>query len=830
MSKTKTLYSYENKPFEERPYLQYALPWAIIISPDSGIVQNKNADLMAGFKFRGPDTASSTPEELIAYNNQLNNVFKLLPTGVVLYLDAHRHLSGNYEKSQMPSAFLQKIEDDREEYYNNSSHYDTDYYFIVCYRMPGKARGKITDFFIEDAKGKNKKAISSNQKFMQDQLNKFVEILNNIAGMLDKQFQSLEALKTEEMLAYLHSTISTKRHPITYNPTKYVSDYLVDCGFTTGRSPKLGDKHMRIITILNFKPMSYPGVLDVFNQLPIEYRWTSRFICLSKYDAQKELKNHQSRWKQLLKTPWQMLIEAINHTTTDNVNEDALIKENDISYALMKLGEDALSFGYYTMTMTLLNEDLNTLTEQTNLVVEQLNSLGFTAYVETENSAAAWFGSLPGCYKNNCRRPIISSLNFSHLAPTTAAWAGDKRNDYLNGAVILYTDTSGATPFRLNFHVGDLGHTMVVGPSGAGKSVLLNTLEAHFMKYKDANVFIFDKSMSSRAITLAVGGNFYDLANEEHSNGLSFQPFANIDDSTEIKWAKEWIISYLKGRNVNITPATDSAIWKALNSLKIMSKEERTISNFSSMVQDNDIRMSLEPLTMNGAYGRLFDNNKDFAGEGHWQVFEMETLMNTKEIVPITLEYLFHRIETQIKTAKGPSIIVLDECWLFFDNPIFKDKLREYFKDMRKKNTSIIFATQNLTDIANKTDLMTTVMENCPSRIFLPNINAINEQNKEMYKQFGCNETQINIIATMTPKRDYYYSSSKGNRIFRLALQPMEAVFVTSTAKTDQQAIDLILQDHSNTEEFIKEWLTYKGQHDLWKNFEMRYLNYEKIA
>lgn len=74
----------------------------------------------------------------------------------------------------------------------------------------------------------------------------------------------------------------------------------------------------------------------------------------------------------------------------------------------------------------------------------------------------------------------------------------------------------------------------------------------------------------------------------------------------------------------------------------------------------------------------------------------METLMSTPAIVPATLDYLFHRIEGSLKEAAGPSIIVLDECWLFFDNPAFKDKLREYFKDMRKKNTSIILQRKTL--------------------------------------------------------------------------------------------------------------------------------------
>ena len=146
---------------------------------------------------------------------------------------------------------------------------------------------------------------------------------------------------------------------------------------------------------------------------------------------------------------------------------------------------------------------------------------------------------------------------------------------------------------------------------------------------------------------------------------------------------------------------------KLLKSLATFPPEQRTISNFCDLVQDQEIRITLKPMTSQGSYGKLFDNNKETAGtDGFWQVYEMETLMATPAIVPATLDYLFHRIESSLKAASGPAIIVLDECWLFFDNPAFKDKLREYFKDMRKKNTAIIFATQQLAKVANKPDLL----------------------------------------------------------------------------------------------------------------------------
>ena len=588
---------------------------------------------------------------------------------------------------------------------------------------------------------------------------------------------------------------------------------------------QLGEKHIKLVTILDFPPMSTPGVFDVFNNLDMEYRWVSRYIFLSKLDATQELKNFLMRWNQQIKSFWTQVREAVlKEKFNDAIDETAVMNKDDVSVAIQELGQDAVSYGYYTMTMMVSDDNKDRCTDKANRILEAINSLGYCGYIETDNSMEAWWGAIPGCYRANIRRPIVNSLNFCHLAPVTSIWPGDRRNEYLKGPVLLYTDTNGFTPFRLSLHVGDVGHTLICGPSGSGKSVLLNTLEAHFLKYPDSNVFIFDKAASSRALTLAVGGNFYNIAAESEGE-LSFQPLARIDDEQEIKWAKEWILAYLKQKNIEITPAKDNFVWKALRSLKEFPEEQRSISTFCEMVQDQEIRQALLPLTVKGSYGKLFDNTKDVSGKGRWQVYEMETLMSTPAIVPATLDYLFHRIEAQLKEAVGPSLILLDESWLFFDNEAFRQKLRESFKDMRKKNTSIIFATQNLSDLANKPELLNTVMDNCPNRIYLPNRNARTAQNRELYKLFDCNDKQIDIIASMTPKRDYYYSSEKGNRIFRLALQPAEIPFVTATAKQDQQAMNRILAEHGR-EKFIQKWFEYKGYEEEWQDYRKRYLQH----
>ena len=817
-SKKRKPFSQEVGVFEEKPRLQYLLPWAYV-DEDTGIVHGKDHSMLAVYEFRGPDMDSSTYLDLMQYNAAVNNVIKKLPTGYVLYFEAQRGISKEYQESRLDVPLVQKMEDERKAYYAGQKHFETRYYFIVYLEPPQLLKHKLTDLFISDKQKDGK----TDMRLYVGIVEKFINNVNLIGDMLHSWFPDIHPLNAEEALTYLHSTISTKKQVVKVNPLNYISEYICDCGVLGGREMMLGDRYIKMITILDFPPVSTPGAFDRLNNLDIEYRWVSRFICMSKVDAQKELKDYRQRWNQQIKSFWTQVREAIlKEKREDERDETAMYNKDDASAALQELGQDYTSYGYYTMTVMVSDEDQGKCLEKANRILESINSLGYTAYIETDNSMESWWGSIPGCYRANIRRPIVSSLNFCHLAPVTATWSGDKRNECLKGPVLLYTDTTGYTPFRLSLHVGDVGHTLICGRTGSGKSVLLNTLEVHFLKYPNSNVFIFDKAASSRALTLAVGGNFYNIASEG-SGELSFQPLAHVEDEKETKWAKEWILGYLNLKNITITPAKDNFVWKALLSLREFPKEQRTISTFCEMVQDQEIRQALAALTVKGAYGKLFDNNKDISGIGRWQVFEMETLMATPAIVPSTLEYLFHRIETKLQKASGPSLIIMDEAWLFFDNPMFKEKIKEYFKDMRKKNTSIILATQNLTDLSAKPELLSAVLNNCPNKIYLSDKEAKTEKSQEIYRMFGCNEKQMDIIANMEPKRDYYYSSEKGNRIFRLALQPIELPFVTATAKKDQQAMDSILQS-AGRESFIEEWLKYKDCQDEWEDYRENYL------
>ena len=94
----------------------------------------------------------------------------------------------------------------------------------------------------------------------------------------------------------------------------------------------------------------------------------------------------------------------------------------------------------------------------------------------------------------------------------------------------------------------------------------------------------------------------------------------------------------------------------------------------------------------------------------------------------------------------GPTLIVLDECWVFFENPMFAEKIKEWLKTLHKYNTSVLFATQSLDDVA-KSPIFDTVLSSCKSRIFLPDEGALTESRSKLYRAFGLNSRQIQLLA-----------------------------------------------------------------------------------
>ncbi|TIS67987.1 MAG: conjugal transfer protein TrbE, partial [Mesorhizobium sp.] len=369
---------------------------------------------------------------------------------------------------------------------------------------------------------------------------------------------------------------------------------------------------------------------------------------------------------------------------------------------------------------------------------------------------------------------------------------------------LLVAETSGSTPFRLSTHVEDVGHMLAVGPTGAGKSVLLALIALQFRRYAGAQVYVFDKGNSARAATLAMGGEHHALGAD---GSLAFQPLRSINDQASRSWAAEWIASLIAHENVTVTPEVKEAIWSALASLATAPAQERTLTGLSVLLQSNALKSALMPYTLDGPFGRLLDADHDGLALSDVQCFETEELMHSQGALLPVLTYLFQRLEERFDGR--PTLIMLDEAWVYLDNPLFAARIREWLKVLRKKNVSVVFATQSLADIAGSA-IAPAIIESCPQRIFLPNDRAVEPQARTAYERFGLSERQIELIARATPKRQYYLQSRRGNRLFELGLGPIALALCGASDPATQTLIDRILSEDGQGS-FASQFLIARG-------------------
>jgi len=774
------------------------LPWAALVG--EGVVINKDGSFQRTARFRGPDLDSATPAELVAVTSRLNNALRRLGSGWAIFVEAQRLPAGVYPFSRFPDPVSALVDAERRAQFEEAgAHFESAYFLTLCWLPPVEDASRAEGWLYEGRSGREASG--------REQLAGFVDRTDRVLNLIEGFMPEAAWLSDEETLTYLHATVSTRRHRVRVPETPmHLDAILVDEPLVGGLEPRLGASHLRTLTVMGFPTQTWPGLLDDLNRLAFEYRWSTRAVLLDKTDAAKVLGRIRRQWFAKRKSIAAIIKEVMTNEASVLLDSDASNKAADADLALQELGSDLVGTAYVTATVTVWDENPRVVDERLRLVEKVIQGRDFTCMVERVNAIEAWLGSLPGHVYANVRQPPVSTLNLAHMMPFSAVWAGPARDEHFRAPPLFLAKTEGATPFRFSLHVGDIGHTLVVGPTGAGKSVLLALMALQFRRYERAQVFAFDFGGSIRAAALAMGGDWHDLGGslaDDAAEPVALQPLARIDQADERAWAAEWVAAILSVEKIPVTPEVKEHLWSALASLASAPLSERTLTGLSVLLQSQALKQALRPYAVGGPSGRLLDAEAERLGDADVLAFETEGLIGTGAASAV-LAYLFHRIEDRL--TGRPTLLIVDEGWLALDDEGFAGQLREWLKTLRKKNASVVFATQSLADI-DGSRIAPAIIESCPTRVFLPNERALEPQIARVYERFGLNARQIEILSRATPKRDYYCQSRRGNRLFELGLGEIALALTAASSKSDQALIARLLAEHGRSD-FGRAWLT----------------------
>lgn len=789
------------------------LPWAALV--DNGIVLTKSGALMAGFAFRGPDLDSSTRDELTSVAARINAALQMTD-GWSLHVDTLRgqsqYVMPDAEWPDRTTRLLAEARQIARE--GESSGYDSRSVLVVCWHPDPDAASKTEALFVQGGgeSGPHLKALSIFKGALREIRDRLSGLIK-ISRLVDEELP--DGSISSPLLAHLQACVTFEQRQkfiIPENPM-YLDAVLGRRPVVPGFEPIVGGKTVVALSITGMPATSHPGILDFLGRLQTEYRWSNRFIFLSTRQADKAIKSYRSKWAQKRLSLLNLLRSANNGSPT-HINLDAEAMAQDAVEAEAVNSSGLVRFGYWTSTILLAHEKAEVAREAARQIKKRIVDAGFDCMIEDVNAVEAVIGSMPGNTHANVRRPLIHTLNLAHYLPFTQVWSGPSVHPcpfYPPASPpLLLAATDGATPYRLCLHAGDLGHTAIIGPTGSGKSTLLATLAAAHMRYPRAQVFAFDKGYSMQPLVLASGGQHYDIAGDDST--LAFCPLGRIDTDVERSWAAEWLESLCELQGLAVAPDIRREIYRAVVQLSQQTfefQDQRTLTDYLTVVQDHDVRSALEYYTLCGSAGDLLDSKSDSLDEDRFQVFELEHLMNRGEkvVIPV-LTYLFHRLSSRFDGS--PTLLILDEAWVMLGHPVFRAKLREWLKVLRKSNVAVVFATQSLTDLT-RSGIADVVFESCPSKILLANAEAQTDAIRPLYQEIGLNARQIEIVSRMTPKRQYLHLHPDGRRVFDLGLTAEELAFVGASDRDSLRRIAELRAADPDT--WPAAWLRERGLH-----------------
>ena len=623
-------------------------------------------------------------------------------------------------------------------------------------------------------KAVNKMAADKTQRIieLQKHINDIHEITTRLLGTLKNyKPQILGVRETDEgafseVLEFFAMIINCGEYAPVLIPTNHASKMLASQRLYFGRraievrSPFGKSRFAGIVSIQQYANFTSAGLLDVFLQMPFEIIITQTY----KFANRAKAINSISLKKQRMESSGDRAITLLAELTD----------------ALDMASSGHIAFGEHSLMVMAKANTIDELDANLSLCYGELVNIGIMPSREEFNLQAGYWSQVPGNFGYIARGSQINTLNLAGFVSLHNYPTGKREKNHWGPALTILDTTSG-TPYYFNFHVRDVGHSMIIGPTGAGKTVMMNFLMAQAQKY-DVRMFFFDKDRGAEIFLRAVGGKYSVI---DPSKDSGFNPLHLPDAAENRTFLAEWFRALcLATFDQQISPEEGDLIAEAVSGNYKMDKEKRILRNvapFLGLEGPGTLASRMRIWHSGETHSGLFDNpidNVDFTVAKTFG-FEMAKVLADGLSINSVLLYLFHKINLSLDGS--PTVIVLDEAWALIDNPIFAPKIKDWLKVLRKLNAMVVFATQSVEDISNSS-ISDTLVQQTATQIYLPN----NKATKVYREVFMLSQREFALIKTTDPGTRYFLvKQNEDSVVARIDLSGMDDIINVLSGRAD---------------------------------------------
>lgn len=741
------------------------IPYKCLYNSDT--VLTKDDSLVRVIKIKGFSFETADDIDIDLKKNARNNLLKSMAVGTLsLYFHTIRRKEKSYPDGIMSDTFSQRLDDEWSQRHTDESYVNEHYVTIIR----GKEQTGIAKIENMLKSIQQKADKSARARELKNQFSDIEEMTSRIVnGFANYGTEVLGLSENEDgiysdLLGFFCQIINPGyTQPISVGCQDLSSQLPISRLYFGSKSIEIHNpdkiKHAGIVSVKEYRPSTHAGVFDGFMQMPCEIIISQSLTYIDRMFAISSMQLQQRRLVQ---------------------SEDVAVSQiQEIDEALDSAMSGEFAFGNHFMTVMCIEDSEKALESSLSLAVVELSNAGITGVRERVNMEPAFWAQLPCNQDFMARRCIVNTKNIAAFASFHNYPSGQRKRNHWGDAVTVLDTTSG-TPFFFNFHVRDVGHTMIIGPTGAGKTVLLNFLCAQAQKF-NGRLFFFDKDRGAEIFIRAIGGRFMvpDSAKDSGFNPLQ------LDDSPQNRaFLVEFIKTLASIDDEKVTAEDMERINEAVSGNYKLPKEQRRLRNiapFLGLGGPGSLAGRFAMWHGDGSHAKLFDNAEDKIDFTAARTFgiEMSAILADKKSTSPALLYLFHRIQSSLDGS--PTMIVLDEAWALIDNKVFAPKIKDWLKVLRKLNTFVVFATQSVED-ASKSDISDTLIQQTATQIFLPNLKAT-----KVYRDvFMLSEREFSIVKTTDPSTRFFLVKQDNDGVMcRIDLSGMDEIIRILSGRID---------------------------------------------
>lgn len=451
-----------------------------------------------------------------------------------------------------------------------------------------------------------------------------------------------------------------------------------------------------------------------------------------------------------------------------------------IAHALVELETEGVAYGDISLTIALHGDDLARIEALDAELFRIFGAADAKLIREGFGQLPAWWSRMPGQPRKRQVRTVFSSAGVAAcMAPLFGPPPGQAECKHLSRPAMATFETPWKTPYHYDLFGGaDVGHTLILGATGAGKSFALNFLLVQSQHYAP-RVLVLDLGGSYKWLTEFIGGGYLELNPDAQGDEIALKPFSLPAGERTFSFLTGWIARLLRIGGYTLRGEDTTELRERVEDLYRSPAEDRTLS---ALVRTLPAAMwpAMSRWHGEGAWAKFFDGaGEDTLELADWQVIDLAGAAEHDDLCEAALFFLLERLRLALDDpadAARVKLMVVDEAWRYLNDRSVLTYLAEAAKTWRKRNAALVLATQSAVDLTD-TEGAQALLESLPTKLFLANPDLPDG----VQKTFRLNDTEMQTIRGLLPKREMYLRRAQEAGVVRLEVDPESYWLYTSS-------------------------------------------------